>query len=50
VLETLTEIGLEQTRLFQCILLFHYVDRLTIFVIEIVTELSDREMLVLKKF
>jgi len=42
----LIEIGMEQTRLLQCTL-FHYVDRRTIFVTEIVIDYSDRAVLVL---
>jgi len=47
VIEFVTEIGTEQTRLFQCTL-FHYIDRLMIFVTEIVIDFSDREVLVQK--
>ena len=39
VIEIVTEIGMEHTRLFQCILL-HYVDRLTTFITEILIDLS----------
>jgi len=38
MLEIVSEIGMEQTQLFQCTLQFHYVDRLTVFVIEIVID------------
>ena len=46
--EIVTEIDMEQTRLFQCTLFPLYVDRLTISVIEIVTAFSDRAVLILK--
>jgi len=39
VIEIVTEISMEHTRLFQCILL-HYVDRLTTFITEILIDLS----------
>ena len=45
MLEIVIEIGIEQTWLFQCTL-FHYVDRLTIFITETVTDLSESAMLV----
>jgi len=38
---------MEQTRLFQCTL-FHYVDHLTIFVIEVVTDFADWIVLIMK--
>jgi len=44
MVEIVIEIGMEQVRLFQCTL-FHYVDRLTIFVTEGVTDFSERAML-----
>jgi len=47
VIEIVVENGMEETRLFQCTL-FHYIDRLTIFVIEIVIDFSDQAIRVLK--
>jgi len=47
VIEIVVENGTKQTWLFQSIL-FYYTDRLTIFVIEIVTDSSDQAFLVLK--
>jgi len=46
VTEIVIEIGMEQTRVFQCNR-FHYADFR--FVIEIVIEFSERALLVLKK-
>jgi len=46
VTEFVIEIGTEHTWLFQCTL-FYYGDRSAIFMIEIVTDLSDTAMLIL---
>jgi len=47
VIEFTIEINMEQTWLWQSTL-FHYLDCLTSFVIEIVTDFSERAMLLLK--